>query len=201
MNLVALKASYEKMWADCQVQPAKIHELTQVAIKLCDQQHKMAYVAVQKLTAVPWFVIGVIHEREASGAWWANIAQGDPWNRISTHVPKNRGPFRSWQDAAVDALKNCSPFMARNMDWSAGGTLIHLVQYNGLAYELHHNEWSPYIWAATNHEERGKYVTDGHYDPRAWDAQLGCAAMLKRMSELDPDVKFPGSYLPQTPVA
>lgn len=191
MNLNQLKASYEQMWANCTIQPSMVAELTQVCTKLMDQQHKGAYQAVEKITGVPWFVIAVIHEREASGHWWASIAQGDPWNRLSTHIPKNRGPFKSWQDAAIDALKNCPPFMAKNQDWSAGGTLIHLVQYNGLGYEFKHNEWSPYIWAATNHQERGKYVADGHYDPSAWDAQLGCAAMLKRMFELDPSLHFP----------
>lgn len=190
MNLNQLKASYETLWANCEITSAKLQEVTNVATRLMATEARAHYVGVSGATGVPWFVIAVIHEREASQAWWANIAQGDPWNRVSTHTPKNRGPFKSWSDAAVDALKNCPPFMARNQDWSAGGTLVHLEQYNGAGYELYHHEWSPYIWAATNHEERGKYVGDGFYDPRVWDTQLGCAAMLKRMFELDPTLKL-----------
>ena len=190
MNLQQLKASYETMWASCTITPSRLKETSEVATRLVEQKAKLAYIALSKLTSVPWFVIAVIHEREASQHWWANIANGEPFNRITKMVPRGRGPFHSWQDAGVDALKNCPPFMAKNQDWSAGGTLMHLVQYNGLAYEFHHNEWSPYVWAATNHEQRGKYVTDGHYDPRVWDMQLGCAAMLKSMSQLDADVKF-----------
>jgi lysozyme family protein len=69
---------------------------------------KARYVAVSDKTGVPWFVIAVIHEREASQSWRANLAQGDPWNRVSVHVPKGRGPFKSWEDAivAADSLVN-----------------------------------------------------------------------------------------------
>ena len=76
----------------------------------------------------------VVHERESSQNWNGSLAQGDPWNLVSTHVPAGRGPFKSWEDAAVDALVNCHPFAARNMDWSIGGTLTMLEQYNGLGY-------------------------------------------------------------------
>jgi hypothetical protein len=76
----------------------------------------------------------VVHERESSQNWNGSLAQGDPWNLVSTHVPAGRGPFKSWEDAAVDALVNCHPFAARNMDWSIGGTLTMLEQHNGLGY-------------------------------------------------------------------
>lgn len=192
MNLNQLKASYEGMWADCAIQPSKVAELTQVCVRLIAAKDR--YLEVSTPTGVPWFVIAVIHEREASQHWWAYLGNGEPYNRITRMVPKNRGPFASWRLAAIDALTNAPPFMSRNLDWSAGGTLIHLVQYNGLGYEFRHNEWSPYIWAATNHEERGKYVGDGFYDPHVWDAQLGCAAMLKRMFELDTSIKWGGAH-------
>ena len=70
---------------------------------------KSRYQAVAARTGVPWFVIAVIHERECSQSWAGSLAQGDPWNRVSVHVPAGRGPFTSWEDAAVDALVNCSP--------------------------------------------------------------------------------------------
>lgn len=191
MNLQHLKASYEGLWKTCVIQPSKVQELTQVCTRLI--ANKGIYQDIEKATRVPWFVIAVIHEREASGHFWAYLGNGEPWNRITRMTPKNRGPFHSFREGAIDALCNAPPFISRNLDWSAGGTLIHLVQYNGLGYELRHNEWSPYIWAATNHEERGKYVGDGYWDSSVWDAQLGCAAMLKRLLELDPSVGFVGT--------
>lgn len=43
------------------------------------------------------------------------------------------GPFNSWEEAAIDTLVNCAPYVARNKDWSVGGALLMLEQYNGLA--------------------------------------------------------------------
>jgi lysozyme family protein len=83
---------------------------------------------------VPWAFIAVAHERESSQDWTGILAQGDPWNRVSVHVPAGRGPFKSWEDAAIDALVNCAPHAAQNKDWSIGGTLTMLEQYNGLGY-------------------------------------------------------------------
>ena len=45
------------------------------------------------------------------------------------HVPAGRGPFRSWEEAAIDALANCAPYAARNKDWNIGGALTELERY------------------------------------------------------------------------
>jgi len=44
------------------------------------------------------------------------------------HVPAGRGPFASWEEAAIDALVDCAPHLARNKDWSIGGALTELEQ-------------------------------------------------------------------------
>src|SRR5262249_23634365 len=49
---------------------------------------------------------------------------------------------------------------------------------------------SPYVWASTDQYIRGKYIADGHYDPNATDHQLGCAALLNRMAQMDPTIRF-----------
>ena len=119
------------------------------------------------------------------------------WNRVSVHVPAGRGPFGSWEDAAIDALVNCAPHAARNKDWSIGGTLAMLEQYNGLGYAARGRP-SPYIWSGTDQYVSGKYVRDGVYDPNAVDSQLGCAGLLMAMMALDPAITFPET--PASPV-
>jgi lysozyme family protein len=141
---------------------------------------------------VPWAVIAVIHERESSQDWSGSLAQGDPWNRVSVHVPAGRGPFKSWEEAAVDALVNCAPYAARNKDWSIGGTLTKLEEYNGLGYASR-GVPSPYLWSGTDQYRSGKYVRDGVYDPSAVDSQLGCAGLLLAMMVLDPAIAFTGA--------
>jgi lysozyme family protein len=89
--------------------------------RLVHPDAKARYVAVSNKTSVLWFVIAVISEREASQSRKANLAQDDPWNEVSIHVPKGRGSSKSWEDAAVDALANCAPHAAKWKDWTAGG--------------------------------------------------------------------------------
>lgn len=148
------------------------------------------YQVVEAATGVPWPIIAVIHERESSQSWARSLAQGDPWDRVSVHVPAGRGPFASWEDAAVDALVNCAPHAARWRDWSIGGALTLLEQYNGLGY-ARRGVPSPYVWAGTDQYRAGKYVRDGVYDPQAVDRQPGCAGLLKAMMEIDATIGFP----------
>lgn len=181
-----IKANQQR-WQKMQVTDNLIATLDAVARRLVAPNAKESYQAVSSATSVPWFVIAVIHEREASQSWKANLAQGDPWNKVSIHVPKGRGPFKSWQDAAVDALTNCPPRAASWKNWSAGGSLTLLEEYNGLGYAARGLP-SPYVWASTNQYVKGKYVADGHYDPNAVDHQMGCAALIARMKPLDPSI-------------
>lgn len=189
-NIPYLIQTNSQRWKDCQISPRRLAEVNMVARRLAIPGAKFQYEAISKDTTVPWWVIAVIHEREAGQSWNASIAQGDPWRSISIHVPRGRGPFKSFHDAAIDALEFCAPFAARWKDWSAGGTLTLLELYNGTGYEDYHHESSPYIWAATNHEEWGKYVSDGHWAAHVWDTQIGSAAMLKSMMGFDNSIKM-----------
>lgn len=153
---------------------------------------KKRYQAVEARTGVPWAVIAVIHERESSQNWGRSLAQGDPWNKVSVHVPAGRGPFTSWEEAAIDALLNCHPHLARRKDWSLAGVLIALEMYNGLGYASK-GVPSPYLWAGTDQYKSGKYVRDGVYDPGHVDRQLGCVAMLLPMMAMDPTIAFVGA--------
>jgi lysozyme family protein len=139
---------------------------------------KSRYQAVSKLTGVPWEVIAVIHEREASGRWDTYLGNGQLLSKKTTVVPKGRGPFATWEEGAVDALVNAPPKTANNKDWTIGSTLTALEKYNGLGY-ADMGVPSPYIWAGTDQYVKGKYIADHKYDPNHVDEQLGCAGLLK----------------------
>jgi lysozyme family protein len=184
-DLVALRAANARRWAAARL----TRSFSSIAKHLVDANAKQRYLTVSARTGVPWWFVAVVHERESSQSWSGSLAQGDPWNRVSVHVPAGRGPFASWEDAAVDALINCAPFAARNHDWGIGGTLTMLEQYNGLGYASRGFP-SPYVWAGTDQYKSGKYVRDGVYDPHVTDTQLGCAGLLMTMIALDPSIKF-----------
>lgn len=189
MNTAALKDANGRRWDRMTIRPEYFQVVNATAVRLTAPIAKARYQFVEKATAVPWAVIAVEHEREASQSWKANLAQGDPWNARSIHVPRGRGPFESWEAAAIDALENCAPYLAHWTDWSIPGALTALEEFNGLGYAAH-GVASPYVWASTDQYHSGKYISDGHFDPNAIDHQLGCAALLQQMTKLDPSISF-----------
>ena len=154
--------------------------------------NKERYLSIAKRSSMPdiaWVFIAVSHYRESSQNFSKSLAQGDPWNSISTHVPKGRGPFKSFEDAAIDALVECAPYAARLKDWSIAGMLTNLERFNGLGY-ANKGIPSPYIWSGTNQYSSGKYIADGVFDPNAIDEQLGCAGLILTMMSLDQTIRF-----------
>jgi lysozyme family protein len=189
-DIAALKTTNARRWASARL----TRDFSVVARHLVSPDARSRYQAVAAKTGVPWVFIAVIHERECSQDWTGSLAQGDPWDRVSVHVPSGRGPFKSWEEAAIDALDNCAPYAGRNKDWSIGGLLTKLEEYNGLGYAAR-GEPSPYLWAGTDQYRSGKYVRDGVYDPNAVDSQPGCAGLLMAMMAADPTIP-----LAQTPL-
>src|SRR5579872_3252856 len=187
-NIYALAAANAQRWASAK----PTQNFTSIARRLIAPDAQSRYRAVSAKTGVPWPVIAVIHERECSQDWTRSLSQGDPWDRVSVHVPSGRGPFQSWEDAAVDALENCAPYAGRNRDWSIGALLTVLEEYNGLGYAAR-GVSSPYVWAGTDQYRSGKYVRDGVYDPNVIDSQAGCAGLLMAMKALDPSIAFAGA--------
>src|ERR1700681_4554651 len=112
VDLTKLTAANLARWEKCQIIPKRMAEVNSVAARLVAPDAKFRYQAVEKATGVPWFVVAIIHEREASQNWNAQLGQGDPLKHTSIHVPKGRGPFYfhdgdipgndAWHRAAVD---------------------------------------------------------------------------------------------------
>lgn len=173
MNLINLN---KKRWDNCHVLAARGSTFEHAANRI--KANKAVYVDIEKATGVPWWFIGVVHLRESDLNMATNIANGQRYDRKTTIVPKGRGPFNSFKEAAIDALVNCAPYAAKNKDWSAAGALSKLEEYNGLGYAARGLP-SPYIWAGTDQYTKGKFVADHVFDPEVVDTQLGCAGVLK----------------------
>lgn len=183
---MSLKEQNQKRWDDCHIPQANGPAFQQAANKLMAPEARLQYEAVVKALkemgypGMPWEFVAVAHYRESNANFNTFLGNGQPLSRKTTIVPKGRGPFPDWKSGAIDALVNCAPYSAKNKDWSIGGMLAELEKYNGLGY-ANKGLPSPYIWAGTDQYVKGKYVSDGVYDPNHVDKQLGCAGILKFM--------------------
>lgn len=143
------------------------------------------YREIEKITGVPAELIGFIHNMECSCDMRGYLGNGQliiGTGRKSTIVPKNRGPFLTFREGALDALHIDG--LDRIKDWSLGQVLKQAEIFNGLGYLQHHpEEYSPYIWAQTNiNDGHGKYVSDGVYSSAAdANTQTGVAAIYKKL--------------------
>jgi lysozyme family protein len=220
-NLVTLKQLNFERWQRCNILPNRFNEVMATARRLCEPDTKARFQGVSdrlaelaqtdpKIVPVPWWFIGVVAEREYGADvhghmhWDRQLGQGDPLNRVSTHVPRGMGPYLdhpgditpghdAWTRCCLDVLINSAPRAGKWTDWTIGGVLTLWILYNGTGYEDFHHMPSPYDWGATNIQQRGKYVGDGHFDAHVWDTQVGCAAMLKGMMIVDPTITVDAS--------
>jgi lysozyme family protein len=190
VDLAALTAKNASRWANAKLtREAEFTRPAKVAAA-----NKGRYLAIARQADMPdiaWVFIAVSHYRESSQDFSRSLAQGDRWNEVSHNVPAGRGPFKSFEDAAVDALVKCAPKAAFLKDWSIGGILTNLERFNGLGY-ARMGKPSAYVWSGTNQYEKGKYVADGVFDPEKVDAQLGVAGLIMTMIQIDPSITFDG---------
>jgi lysozyme family protein len=182
----ASSKGYGALWDSCktiatEVEPAK--HIAAMILKRIPTQ----YEPLEKTTGVPAFWTGCIDKRESDMNPARNIAQGDRWDRVSTHVPKGMGPFTSWSEAATAAYKLPAHKLDKVQRWSVERMLYEAEKWNGFGY-LRHGTNSPYVWGWTNHQQPGKYIADGVWSSTAWDSQPGVAAMLQALAASDPAI-------------
>lgn len=130
---------------------------------------------------IRWYHVAIIHYLECSLDFTRYLGNGQALNRITTIVPKGRGPFRSFEIGAIDAIRLQG--LDKEWDWSIGNTLYLLEGYNGYGYSKYHQINSPYLYSGSDHYQVGKYVRDGVYDPNAVSTQIGAALLLKTILE------------------
>ena len=155
-------------------------ELDEIIAKI--EENRSRYQKLEERLGIPWYFIGVIHERESSGDFDAHLHNGNPLNDRTVNVPAGRPPNGeppfAWEESAEDAMR-----LQDNdewTDWSIPGLLFRLEKYNGFGYRKREVP-SPYLWSFSDQYDTGKYVGDGVFDPAAQDKQAGTATILRRM--------------------
>jgi uncharacterized protein (TIGR02594 family) len=197
-NFEEMKMKLLGLWNKAEIVPEK----KESALKLVKAQlaNKSKYESVSKATGVPWFVISIIHQMESDCNWKTHLHNGDSLSARTIQVPAGRPktgepPF-TWEESAIDALSYDK--LSENTDWSILRILYLWTKYNGMGYDRKGLN-SPYVWASTTVQTKGKYVSDGVFDPDAISKRCGCVAMLKtliEMGEIIDDTVKPDNSLP-----
>jgi lysozyme family protein/peptidoglycan hydrolase-like protein with peptidoglycan-binding domain len=190
LSFESLKAGYDKNWANLQIRPDRLAQANAAARRAING--KATYQQIQAATDVPWEFCALCHYRESNFNFDTYLGNGESLHRVTTLVPKGRGPFASFVDGAVDALR-IQGFVGAK-DWSIARTLYRLEAFNGFGY---HSQGvnSPYLYGGSTlygppEARAGKYIRDHVFDPSFVDTQLGTAVVLHAMMSLDPSITF-----------
>ncbi len=149
--------------------------------------HKSIYQAIEAKTGVPWWLVAVLHLRESNANFGTYLGNGQTLKRRTTIVPKGRGPFATFEDGAIDALKLDG--LTDVKDWRLEKALFWTETFNGWGYS-NKGLPSPYVFGGTNIQRPGKYVADGKWNGRVWDTQPGTAPLIATLAKLDHTISF-----------
>jgi lysozyme family protein len=171
-------AQYQHLW-DTMVIEINASRVNNIAIKIGSNLAR--YQTVVSGWSIPAYVVGVIHNMESDLNFTRHLHNGDKLTARTVHVPAGRPltgtpPF-TWEESAKDALQMRG--MDKVTDWSISHMLLVVEGYNGFGY-ARRGRLSPYLWAGSNHYTKGKYVSDGKFDPEAVSNQIGAALILKQ---------------------
>jgi lysozyme family protein len=189
------------------INPSREKELERTANAIITNKDR--YIDVERASdGVPYPLLGVLHDRESSMDFNTYLGNGQRLNMRTTIEPDGRGPFcqtlpatqAQFKAGCLDALKIDGLIGVRQDtdrwepgrfwgSWPIEKMIFYAEKLNGLGY-WYKGMPSPYIWGGSNIQVRGKYVSDGVFDPNEMDTQLGCAPILWMIGALDPHINY-----------
>lgn len=180
VSYASVKSEYARLWRTMQINPSRVPEFQATGKRLMKGMDR--YKAVEKATGVPAALIAILHERESNADFDTYLGNGEPLNKKTTIVPKGRGPFRNFEEGAIDALNIDG--LASIKSWPLEMIIFKAEGFNGFGYR-YKGIRSPYLWGGTNHQQRGKYTRDRYFDPGVMDQQLGAVGILYTLMNMD----------------
>lgn len=190
MNYATLEQSLTEMVANAKL--LKTSSTAKIAAQLLKNRDR--FLKAQALTGVPALWLMPVFYREGGKGFGAYFGNGDPLDKATTHVPKGRGPFATWEEGVDDALQ--LDHITQVDEWTWPRACYQWELYNGFGPRSHGRP-SGYVWSWTNEYSGGKYVADGVWSPGTWDAQCGCFALAKAIATLDKEL---GAGLDEAPL-
>lgn len=178
-------------WDAMKINPEREKEFKRIAEYAI--KNRQQYIVVEENTGVPWAMIACMHVRESDAKdkqgnplFTSYLGNGQPLNKRTTIEPIGRGPFKSFEEGAIDALNYDKLTLV--IEWRLEKQLFYMWALNGFG---HSEIPSPYLWGGTNIQKPGKYIRDHVWSSTVMDKQPGCAPMLWSI------LKFSGEDMPE----
>lgn len=188
----ALKLENASLLSGAYILPARRAEALEVGARLLKSRPR--YQAIQDETTVLIIPQAAIHERECDGNFHCALCNGERiigTGRKTTLVPHGYGPWETFEAGAEFALHldGLDAVSRQPEGWTQERAVYEWEKYNGFG-PRNHGRHTGYNWAGTNIYDGGKYTSDGHWDPKRDDEQLGCVAIMLAMDELAPGLSM-----------
>jgi lysozyme family protein len=198
--LSILAPEYTSLLGSVSVLPARQKECEDRAQVIISRAKTHDWASVTTATGVPLLWGGPSFERESASDYTRSPAQGDPWNRVSTHVPRGLGPYKAWAASAIPAYRIDGLDKVGAGKWNWPTACYYWEKFNGFGYR-DHGIRSSYLWGGTNLQQKGGYPADGQWDPNHEDKQLGTVTLALAMIKIDPSLAFEPEVTTPKPAA
>ena len=174
--------NYQSIWDGMIIQHP--YDVAGVAHKIALNASR--YHNVSLTTKVPWQVIGIIHYREGNLAFDTHLANGNPLTARTINepvgLPLTGTPPFTWEEGAIAAIEYDQ--LSKKSWLTLTDILQNIELYNGDGYlKYHPTVPSPYLWSYTQWYTKGKYQSDGHFNPTLVDAQIGAAPLFRYLTD------------------
>jgi len=183
-----LRDDYAHLWSTMSLRPGWGQKAEDAAKGIF--ANRDSYRAVESLTGVPWFVVGLIHQMECDLNFHEHLHNGDPLTSRTCNEPVGRPlsghpPFL-WSDSAADAIRYDK--LDQVPQWTCERVAFQLEKYNGFRSRTEHHINTPYLWSGTNLYERGKYIRDNVWSDTQASEQVGAMPILRQLMQLDASI-------------
>lgn len=155
---------------------------------------KERYKRVADIVGCPVALVAIFHCRENAsdlGKFDSYLGNGQPLDKKTTIVPKGRGPFASWEEGAVDALRYDG--IDKVDEWSEERMLYEAEKYNGFGYRPKGVQ-SPYVWSGSSHYNGGLFYADHKFSYEKKDGNLGAFVLYSLLVQADSEFLLGSKY-------
>jgi lysozyme family protein len=191
----ALEPKYAAQIARAHIRPECEHLLEVTGHRLL--LDKAVYLRIAEASGVPAAGLMALSEREMSGNLHCYLGNGQRLTKRTTIVPIGRGPFPDTEEGfiagALDALHldGLDQVAKAGGGWTLPRFAYETEKWNGWGYRAPRIRIpSPYLFGGTTVQKPGKFIRDHAYSSTMMDPQLGTIAVVLKLFELDPSLKF-----------